>query len=236
MSRYNTYTYDNVRFFSPRTQGGLESGNMGWSVITAKGKREFLQYIDPERSCLVVVDMQQGCVEHWGINTGYSRISDEAAKNAEIFTKRGREIVIPNIQRLLKLFRENDMPVLFLVLENGKPISELERRSDEVVLSKYSSGAFSTCAIDNYLKEKGIITLFATGTDTCGCVDGTIHGAYDHGYQPILIEDACMSCRPELHDATVLIWRYKGFVKSTNDVISDYPWQNWIDPSIILQR
>jgi len=35
------------------------------------------------------------------------------------------------------------------------------------------------------------------------------------------------------HDATVKIWAYKGFVRNTEQVINDYPWQNWVDPDVI---
>ena len=48
--------------------------------------------------------------------------------------------------------------------------------------------------------------------------------AYDRCYQTILIEDGCMSCRQELHEATVKIWTYKGFVSSTEQVMQDYAW------------
>ena len=237
MSKYSTYTFDNSRFFMERTKNGVESGGMGWELITAKGYREYLQDIDPERSCLVVVDMQQGCIDGWGLQAEYyAQISEESARNAAIYTKRCNEIVIPNIIKLLKLFREKQMPILFLRLGEDRLPDVFERRPNETLLTKYSAGAFATCAIDNWLKEKGVVTTFFVGTDTCACVNATAHGANDQGYQTILIDDACMSCRPELHDATILVWRYKGYVKKTDEVLRDYPWQKWIDPGLLSTK
>ena len=82
------------------------------------------------------------------------------------------------------------------------------------------------------MKENGIQTIFFAGVDTCGCVDATMTEAYDRAYQTILIEDTCCSSRPELHEAAVKIWAYKGFVRTASQIIRDYPWQNWIDPDI----
>ena len=60
--------------------------------------------------------------------------------------------------------------------------------------------------------------------------------ALDRVYQTIMIEDACASRPPELHEATVKICAYKGFVRTTDQVINDYPWQAWVDPDISARR
>ena len=54
----------------------------------------------------------------------------------------------------------------------------------------------------------------------------------DRNYQTILVSDASYSSVHELHDAAVKIWSYKGFVRTTDQVLNDFPWQNWIDPGL----
>lgn len=232
-----TYAFDNCRFFAPRSVGGVESGGRGWVRITTKGRRETLGGIDPQRSALVVVDMQHGCVHGWDVD--YARLADDPTEPADLrqaarrlgteFGRRMAGVTIPGIQALLELFRRHGLLVVFLVLGEDEVIPELQPLAGEPVLRKYSSGAFATSALDNALREHGIGTVFFTGTDTAGCVDGTMSEAYDRGYQTVLVEDACCSSRQDMHDAVVHIWACKGFVRNSEQVVRDYPWQAWVD-------
>ena len=225
MPRFKTYAFDNTRFFTEHSHGGTET----WFDITVKGKREWLNGIDQQRSALIIVDMQPGCLN-------WSQLPGELGRTHR---RRTNDIVIPNLVRLVDLFRQHDMIIVYLTLGEAGPVPEIacspKRRQTkrEFLIPKYSSGAFATSALDNILRENGIATLFFAGTDTAGCVDGTIHEAYDRSYQTILIEDACMSCRQELHDAAVKIWAYQGFVRTTDQVVYDYPWQGWVDPNAV---
>src|SRR5262249_26008432 len=68
-----------------------------WAKINAAGKRSFLRGIDPQRTALVIVDLQEGCI-HWGDHLGaYDR------KVGEAFSKRVKDVALPNVQRLLAL-------------------------------------------------------------------------------------------------------------------------------------
>jgi len=216
-TNYGTLGFDDDRFFS-----GLSGEN--WAKINAAGKRSFIAGINPQRSALVIVDLQESCI-HWGAELGtYDR------KVGEAFTKRMTEVALPNVQRLLTFFRRRDMLVIYTMLETGDRIPELiapsrERmeRKREFVLNKFSAGAFSTSAIDNVLRENGIATILVTGTDTAGCVLATLTGANDRTYQTILVEDACVSSRTDLHEAVVKIWKCFGFVRTTDQVVNDFP-------------
>lgn len=224
-----SYAFDNCRFFARASQGGRESGMAGWARITAKGRRESLSGIDARRCALLVVDMQRGCVRDWPGEIGKC---DRAL--GESFARRAEEIVIPNIAALLSLFREKGLLVVYLTLGADDVIVDLSPQHDrgEVLVRKYSSGAFATSCLDSVFREHGIAGVFFTGTDSCGCVAATMSGAYDRGYQTIMVEDACLSSRPELHEAAVKIWAYKGFVRTTAQVIADHPWQSWVDPDV----
>ena len=224
--RCKTYAFDNCRFFVSREEGGEQLGSEGWVKITAKGRRDYLPGIDPDRCALVVVDMQEGCVKHWP--DAIARYDQDLA---DIYRTRMSDIVIPNVARLLDFFRQKGMLVVYLTLGEDAIAPQLAPQGERIV-RKYSSGAFATSALDNVLREHGIATVFCVGTDTCGCVAGTVRGAYDRSYQTILIEDGCCSSRPELHEATIKIWAYNAFVRSTEQVIGDYPWQRWVDPGL----
>jgi hypothetical protein len=51
--RFETYAFDNCRFFCARTADGVDVGNKGWFNITVKGHRDYIAGIDAARSALV---------------------------------------------------------------------------------------------------------------------------------------------------------------------------------------
>jgi biuret amidohydrolase len=184
------------------------------------------------RCALVIVDLQKGCGESWPKD-----ISAVDPVLGRTFADRMNEIVIPNVSRLLEFFRQNDMLIIYTTIGDDSimaRISPSRQRMDknrEFVIQKFSDGAFPTSPIDNILREHGVATVFFVGTDTACCVNATINEAQDRSYQCILIEDGCVSSRSELHEAAVKIWAYRAFVRTTDQVINDYPWQKWVYPN-----
>ena len=232
---WKTHTFDNTRFFTDHSKGGVESGSDGWVRITAKGYREYIHTIDPRQSALIVVDLY-GSVTSFAECDWAKQIAKYDKEQADIWADRMDNVVVPNVVKLLKLFREKKVMVVYLAI-GGEPRPEMfppqiAPQPGDKGVSKFSSGAFATSTLDNLLRENGIKTLFFVGHDTCGCVSQTMAGAYDRSYQTILISDACFSSVPELHDAAVKIWAYKGYVRTTEQVLKDYPWQAWIDPGL----
>lgn len=221
---YGTMGFDNTRFFSAPV-------GEDWMKIMATGRREFITEVNPRRTALVIVDVagdgKAPKLARWDKNV------------ADAFAARFRMKVVPNTARLLELFRKQDMVVIYTILGAGNAVNaaiapsvDRMRRHREFVLVKFSAGAFATSAIDNILRENGIATLIVTGCDTAGCVLATIEGADDRTFQTILVEDACASLRQDYHEAVIKIWTAFGFVRSTDQVIDDYPWQSWVDPAL----
>ena len=233
--RYETYANDDCRFFIEKSHKKIKTDGTeidDWVRITSKGVRDYLAGIDPKRCALVIVDLQKGCGESWPED-----ISAVAPDLGRTFADRMNKTVIPNVSRLLELFRRNDLLIIYTTIGDDSimaGISPAQQRMDkkrEFVIQKFSDGAFPTSPIDNILREHGIATVFFVGTDTACCVNATINEAQDRSYQCILIEDGCVASRPELHEAAVKIWAYRAFVRTTDQVINDYPWQKWVYPN-----
>ncbi|EKM83902.1 hypothetical protein AGABI1DRAFT_110512 [Agaricus bisporus var. burnettii JB137-S8] len=76
-------------------------------------------------------------------------------------------------------------------------------------------------ALDLYLKENGIRTLFFTGVNTDQCVSGTMVDAYYRGYDCILLQDATATPSPGGHENTThnALNAY-GFLTDTKMVLS----------------
>jgi nicotinamidase-related amidase len=184
--------------------------------------------IDPERTALLIVDMQQ--------------YSGQA------------ERVVANNVRLLEYWRARGLPVVFLRVGSLLPDardqhakrriswgraegavepfrcplgtpgyevrSELAPLPTELVLDKNGTGAFSTSAIDLYLRNLGVQNLVVTGVSTNHCVDTTARDAADRGYNVVLVEDACADSAASGQRATMsAIARHFGVVRSTDEVL-----------------
>lgn len=100
-------------------------------------------------------------------------------------------------------------------------LSELAPLEDELVLNKLSKGAFNSTAIDQILRNMGVDGLVLGGVATNACVDTTARDAADRGYKCVLVEDACASPSPDLHDATMLNFQHLfGQVRTTDECLS----------------
>ncbi len=104
------------------------------------------------------------------------------------------------------------------------PASQIDIRlkpePEDIVIEKTSSGAFCSSDLDVVLRSRNIARLVFSGGLTDGCVESTIREAFDRGYLCTLLEDACITSRKELHDASVAAIRnYFGWVTTTADFL-----------------
>jgi nicotinamidase-related amidase len=185
--------------------------------------------IDPERTALLVVDMQN-----------YSALP--------------RRVLDTNLA-LIEAFRAHELPVIFLRVGSllpdardqharrreswirqpgdaepprvprGSPgfevCPELAPRPTELVIDKNATSAFTASALDLYLRNLGVQNLVVTGTATNHCVDNTARDAADRGFNVILVDDACADGSEAGHCATTTIFpRHFGIVRRADEVIS----------------
>jgi len=202
---------------------------------------------DPARSALVLVDLQYATGSRQGALG--RRLHAEGSSVADQRFERIERFVLPNARRLLDAWRAarqrilfvtvgatladcSDAPPhmrkLFLELENyagsreHEIIDELKPLRGEAVVNKTSNGAFATSGIDSVLRAWNCDQLYMLGVSTNMCVDTTAREAADRGYAVTLIEDACGTTQPMLHDAAMINFqRLFGRVRSTDQVLQE---------------
>src|SRR5947209_13088311 len=123
--------------------------------------------LDPERTALIVVDMQNDFVSEGG-----SLLVEDA------------KATIPSIRHLLELARASGMRVVFSqdTHDEGDPeweiwpeharrgtsgwqiVDELEPQEDELVIQKVRYDAFYGTSLDHMLRQWGVDTLVICGT------------------------------------------------------------------------
>ena len=93
------------------------------------------------------------------------------------------------------------------ILERGSwgaaVVDELAIEPGDVLVHKYRFSGFHDNELDSVLRNGAITTLLFTGTNTEVCVLATLMDAGFHGYDCILVEDACSTSSPAATTETV---------------------------------
>jgi len=220
-----------------------------WAILGESSPPALVRLFDPlprmrletGRSALLVVDMEYGSVTE---GEGLIAMAEAQGISMAYYTSRLRQ-VIPNIRRLQEGFRAAGLEVVHTqgrgtkgghclggvrvrpLRSDGTPrrrgiITELAPQGREVVIEKDTPGPFGVTNVDHALRMLGVEILVVTGVVTDQCVEATVRGAFDFGYQVILVEDACATVSPELHTASLRIvadWFCR--VWSTEEVLED---------------
>lgn len=204
--------------------------------------------VDFAKAALVIVDMQYATGHRTGALARRMAAEGKTALVAHRF-ERIETLVTPNTRRLLDGFRTAGGRILFLRVGSRLPdysdapphmrnlfremsnhegsreheiVAELSPLPGEAVLTKTTIGAFASTGIDSLLRSWGRDQLYCTGVSTNMCVETTAREAADRGYQVTLVEDACGSTQPALHEGTMVNFqRLFGRVRSTAQVAAE---------------
>ena len=160
-----------------------------------------------KRPALFVVDVTYGF-------TGSEGLTMEEAI-AEFSTACGPVSweTMPRIARLIGLFRELKLPIVFTQNEpydvlfagrttKSKPRTKVDPKfnefppmiapkSDEWVLAKTKASAFFHTPLTAYLIKQGVDTAMVCGVSTSGCVRASAVDAHSHGFATFVIDDCC---------------------------------------------
>ncbi len=184
--------------------------------------------LDPQRTALVVIDMQRDFIEPGGFG-------DSLGNDVSLL-----EAIVPTVQKVIGLFRAKGWPVIHTreghtpdlsdcppsKLRRGKPglrigdpgpmgrilvrgepgddiIAACAPVEGEIVIDKPGKGMFWATPIHEVLRERGITHLVFSGVTTEVCVQTSMREANDRGFECLLIEDATESYFPEFKTATI---------------------------------
>lgn len=180
------------------------------------------------RTALLVIDLQYlDAARGHGVFADVERSGVPAEAQGYYFTRLA-ETVLPNVQRLQGAFRENALEVIHTriqsLTQDGRDrgpshkrlgllaapgskeaefLPEVAPQGDEIVINKTASGVFTSTNMEYVLRNLGITGLFVAGVYTNECVSTSIRDASDLGFYTTLIDDACATVTPQLHEATV---------------------------------
>ncbi|WP_455206667.1 cysteine hydrolase family protein [Kaarinaea lacus] len=146
----------------------------------------------------------------------------------EYYFKRLDHVVLPNVRRLQDAFRDLKLEVIHTRIQSltrdgrdrsvghkrlglhappgskdAEFLPEVAPKGDELIINKTASGVFNATNAEYILRNMGIDSLYVCGVYTNECVSTTVRDACDRGFHTTLINDACATVTPELHNATI---------------------------------
>lgn len=102
----------------------------------------------------------------------------------------------------------------FEILEEISPLKE------EIVLKKTTSDTFTGTSLNLILRNNNIDKLVICGALTNCCVESTARIAFDLGYLPTVVDDACIAADKNFHDNALRVLKtYYSNVMETDEII-----------------
>lgn len=195
------------------------------SIAEAPG---IVESIEKHKTALLVIDLQYlDAAPGFGVfaNAEKSGVPKEAQ---EYYFKRLDHVVLANVRKLQDKFRDLGLEVIHTrimsMTNDGRERSpghkrlnlhaapgskeseflvEVAPKGDEIIINKTASGVFNATNVEYILRNMGITGLFICGVYTNECVSTTVRDACDRGFYTTMINDACATVTPELHNATI---------------------------------
>ena len=195
------------------------------SIIDTPAVEEALK---KQHVALMVIDIQfLDAAEGYGVfaDAEKSGVPHEAQ---EYYFKRLHHVVLPNVRRLQDAFRDLGLEVIHTRIQSmtkdgrdrsvghrrlglhappgskeAEFLPEVAPKGDELIINKTASGVFNSTNTEYVLRNMSIDSLYVCGVYTNECVSTTVRDACDRGFHTTMINDACATVTPELHNATI---------------------------------
>ncbi|MSQ51618.1 MAG: cysteine hydrolase [Betaproteobacteria bacterium] len=207
-------------------------------LIARRGKLHAYESIDPKKTALVVVDMQNFFMA-----------------DGELMAANGSSDIVPNVNRLASAVREAGGVVVWIqaVAEapgtdgwepfhalfhekaqgrrlgsmniNGEgfklwPDMEVKSEDERVIKKRYSAFIQGASNIEEVLHRHGTEMVLITGVATNVCCDSTGRDCMMRGFRTIMVSDGNASFTEDEHQAALLSFiTYFGDVQTTDEVI-----------------
>jgi len=198
---------------------------------------ELADMLPPERTALVVVDIQTDFAAPFGllgrvgadmatIEPAIDRIEAliAAAREAGATVAFMRVVTRPETdpQALKTLMARKGTPggeALCRVDDGGADYYRVVPQPGDIEIEKLLFNSFHGTDLDAQLRARGIDTLVMTGVSTDCCVDQTARDAFHRDYHVFVVSDACAAYEPDLHSGTLNVLQKNCALLVTSDAI-----------------
>lgn len=209
-------------------------------TIPRQGDISFRQRaIEPDRTALLVVDMQKGHYDE-------DRIGPDPEHS--YLRNRIENAVIPNGERLIAACRAAGAEVIYTVIEcltldgrdrsldykisglfaakgsrEAEVIDALAPLENEIVIPKTSSSLFNSTNFEYVLRNLGVEYLMVMGMITDQCIETTVRDGCDRGFLMTVVEDACAANAEQRHEESLIGIDGYCRLRITGELIAELP-------------
>jgi nicotinamidase-related amidase len=185
--------------------------------------------LDPQKTALVLIDLQQGIVGRPLAPRTSAVVVENAQRLTAQFRALGATIVLVRVtfQQDAKdrLNLPADAPMQFnaaaLSANWAEYVPEITPQPGDLLITKRQWGAFYGTELDLQLRRREVRTIVLGGIATNFGVESTARDAYERGYAQVFVEDAMATFTAEAHEFVVKnIFPRIGQVRSTDEVLS----------------
>jgi nicotinamidase-related amidase len=160
--------------------------------------------MDPERTALLVMDVQKGIVERLGSETLLARLMEAtaAARKARvrvIYVKVGFRPGYPEVSRTNATFAHVADTESFIEGVSSEIHKSIAPTKGDVVVTKRRVSAFAGSDLEMVLRANAINALVLCGIATSGVVLSTLRQAADLDYALAVLSDGCADADEEVH-------------------------------------
>jgi nicotinamidase-related amidase len=180
--------------------------------------------LNPQKTALVVIDLQKGIVSQKTEPRPSGEVLINAIKIIDAFRKNKMQVFLVRVNPTedTALRPDADIPASDTEksLDWAELVPELGLGPDDIVITKHQWGAFYGTPLELKLHRKKIDTIVLCGIATSLGVESTARQAYELGYNQIFAEDAMTSFTEEEHNSTIRnVFPLIGRVVKTDEVI-----------------
>jgi ureidoacrylate peracid hydrolase len=210
-------------------------------VMQRRGRLHAYESVEPARTALIVVDMQNAFVKE---GAGHAYVEEAASTCPNINrvadalrTAGGTVVWILNtvtpesLESWSHFHRELSTPAGFKrrteAMSEGAHGHELYETLNPatgdltVRKSRYSAFIQGSSDLDQVLRSRGIDTVLITGTATNVCCESTARDAMMLNYRTLMVSDACSASTDEQHAATLYSFIINfGDVQTTDEIVT----------------
>jgi len=165
--------------------------------------------IDPPTTALVLIDLQRGITAGQTVPNAAPDVIARAARLSAACRKRGVLVVLVRVDPGANgaLFprpqADQPRPPMTVTPEWIELVPELDRQSDDVVVTKHQPNAFYATDLEVQLGRRGIRTILLGGISTNIGVEATARAAHERGFEQVFIPEIMAAREVDLHEHSV---------------------------------
>lgn len=178
-----------------------------------------LTILDPN-TALVVIDLQKGIVALPPPDV-IGPVVSRAATLATAFRRHGLPVVLVNVTGGAPGRAEQSRSLAGLPDGWADLIPELDRQTDDILVTKRTWGAFTGTDLEAQLRSRGVTQIVMAGVSTSVGVESTARNAYELGFNVTLAIDAMADTNADAHANSIArIFPKLGETGTTDEILA----------------